>query len=295
MINNIKKHKNILYIILSIITFIYIIYYFYLKNNNLKIEIFDNKIENSKNQGKQSNNVYLYWIGNEYKLIQILRNLIYLHSNNGKNYNIHLINKENINTYVKDLPEYFYDLQPAHQADFIRVSVICDYGGIWLDSDTLVMDDLKSLFDIIQDKDGFFILENNNILFNGVFGSKPNTSLMILWKTKLLNILNNKKQNINWTEIGNSLLENIKYSNPDYYNNYEIFKGLDNMYPVNWDNCVNEFIKKPYNNYTNIVKEYQPIIILVNSVYKELESKTKNEILNDNMPLNYFLNKSLKT
>ena len=65
MINNIKKHKNILYIILSIITFIYIIYYFYLKNNNLKIEIFDNKIENSKNQGKQSNNVYLYWIGNE--------------------------------------------------------------------------------------------------------------------------------------------------------------------------------------------------------------------------------------
>ena len=60
-------------------------------------------------------------------------------------------------------------MRPAHQADFVRVNVICDYGGIWLDSDTLVLDSLDSLFDIIDNKDGFLIKENNKILWNGIF------------------------------------------------------------------------------------------------------------------------------
>ena len=205
-----------------------------------------------------------------------------------------LITEQNISDYIQDIPDYFSNLCPAHQADFVRVNVICDYGGIWLDSDTLVMDDLTRLFDIIKNKDGFFMLENNEILFNGVFGSKPNTLLMIEWKTKLLTILNTKKQNINWTEIGNSLLENIKNNNLEYYNNYKLFNGLDNMYPVNWNNCVYEFITKPYDNYKTIEKKFQPLIVLVNSVYKELETKTKEEILNGNMPINYFINKSLQ-
>ena len=283
-INIYKFYIIIFIIIIIIITIIYkIVYYLYYKNEN-----FDNL------NSITNNNIYLYWVGNEYKLIKILRKIIYLHSNNGNNYNIHLINKDNIKKYIKDLPDYFYDLQPAHQADFVRVSVICNFGGIWLDSDTLVMDNLKTLFDIIKNKDGFFILQNNDILFNGVFGSKPNTLLMIEWKNRIIQILNEKKNTISWTEIGNNLLENIKSENPDYYNNYQIFEGLDNLYPVNWNNCVEEFINKPYDNYKLIEKQYQPLIILVNSVYKELENKSEDEILNGNIPLNYFLNKSYK-
>ena len=282
--NNFNKYNKYYIILLILIIFVCgIIYYLYNKNENFTNI---NEITN--------NNIYLYWVGNEYKLIKILRNLIYLHSNNGNSYNVHLINKDNIKKYIKDLPDYFYDLQPAHQADFVRVSVICDYGGIWLDSDTLVMDNLKTLFDIIKNKDGFFILQNNEILFNGVFGSKSNTPLMTEWKKRIIQILNEKKNTIAWAEIGNNLLENIKSSNPDYYNNYQIFNGLDNLYPVNWTNCVEEFINKPFENYKIIEKQYQPLIILVNSVYKELENKSEDDILNGNMPLNYFLNKSYK-
>tara|TARA_B110000305_G_C19414566_1_gene627241 strand:+ start:1614 stop:1949 length:336 start_codon:yes stop_codon:yes gene_type:complete len=102
-------------------------------------------------------NIYLYWIGKEYKLISILRNLIYLHSTNGIGYKVNLINETNINEYIKDIPHYFSRLCPAHQADFVRVHVICDYGGIWLDSDTLVVDKLDSLFDLIEKEEGFFI------------------------------------------------------------------------------------------------------------------------------------------
>ena len=251
----------------------------------------------------QKRNIFLYWIGKQYKLISILRNLIYLHSTNGIGYNVILITHENINDYIDNIPEYFYDLSPAHQADFIRVHVICDYGGIWLDSDTLVLDSLDSLFDIIDNKDGFLIKQNDSsceekrgwtVLWNGIFGSKKGTYLMKEWKKYLRIKLDITKGKIRWEDIGNKMLANIFNLNPSLFENYKIFLGLDNLYPINWDNCDTEFITKPYDNYKNIIRDYQPLVVLVNSIYKALENKTINELLNGNMPINYFINKSFE-
>jgi len=242
----------------------------------------------------ESRNIYLYWVGKEYKLISILRNLIYLHSTSGKGYNVNLITEHNIKDYIKDIPEYFNKLLPAHQADFVRVHVICDYGGIWLDSDTLVLDSLDTLFHFIETNDGFFIKENNNILCNGIFGSKPNTPFMNKWKTDMMNKLNNTQGKIEWSDIGCIMLQSIYTTNKALYDNYKIFNGLDNLYPVNWNNCVKEFLDKPYDNYKSILREYQPLVVLVNSVYKRLESMTEQEIFAGKMPLNYFINKSLE-
>lgn len=242
------------------------------------------------------NNLFLYWIGKEYKLVKILRNLIYLHSTNGKGYKVHLINHENIKNYLDDIPEYFYDLCPAHQADYVRVCVVLKYGGIWMDSDTLVINNLDELFNLINDTttNGFFIKENNSILFNGVFGSKANTELLIHWENKMKQILNQKKEKIGWTEIGNHLLQQLYNSNHKLYDGYKIFNGLNTLYPANWNVCVDQYIKKPYDNYKKLVREFQPLIILVNSVYRELENRSEKEILEGNLPLNYFINKSLE-
>jgi len=240
----------------------------------------------------ETRNLYLYWIGKEYKLISILRNLIYLHSTNGIGYKIHLITDKNISDYIEDVPYYFSKLCPAHQADFVRINVVCDYGGIWLDSDTLVLNSLDSLFDYIERKDGFFIKENNTIFWNGIFGSRAKTALMIEYKKQMRILLDIKMEKIGWTDIGNRMLQDIYNKNSDLYDNYNIFNGLDNLYPVNWNNCQTEFINKPYDNYKTIIREYQPLVVLVNSVYKKLENKTKKEILEGNMPLNYFINKS---
>jgi hypothetical protein len=242
-----------------------------------------------------SRNVFLYWTGKDYTLINILRKLIYFHSTNGKGYKVHLITDKNICDYIKTIPDYFFNLCPAHQADFVRVHVVCDYGGLWLDSDILILDTLDSIFDIIENTNGVFIKENNNIIWNGMFGSKKQTPLMKEWKGKLIEILNAKKQHIHWTEIGNSLLENLYKTQPKLYDNYTILNGLETVYPVPWDKCVDQFIKKPYENYKNIVRSYQPFITLVNSVYRELENRTEQEILDANMPLNYFLKKSVET
>jgi hypothetical protein len=239
-------------------------------------------------------NIFIYWVGKDYNLVSILRNLIYLHSTSGNGYTVHFINKENINEYIKELPDFFENLKPAHQADYVRVNVICDYGGIWLDSDTIVMESLDPLFEYLEKKDGFFIRENNEILWNGVFGSKKSTPLMLEWKKQMNNTLHTKKHLIEWTEIGNIMLEDMHRSNKQLYSNYEIFNGLDNMYPCNWDACVNEFVLAHYDNYKNIIRPFQPLIVLVNSVYKALENYDINDILRIKIPLQYFIYTSFK-
>ena len=240
------------------------------------------------------NNVFIYWNGYDYKLIKLLRNIIYLHANSGNGYKVHFVNPTNITNYIYNIPPYFYNLHPAHQADFVRVNVICDYGGIWLDSDVIVMESLDLLFDMINKKDGFFIKQNNDEIYNGVFGSKPHTKLMIMWKNKINIILDEKWQHLQWCDIGNTLLQK-EYETSNLFNNYHIFNGLDTMYPINWDKCISEYLYKPYNNYKNIIRKFQPIIILVNSVYKELEYYPEKEILNGKRPINYFINKSLNS
>ena len=114
------------------------------------------------------------------------------------------------------------------------------------------------------------------------------------WKNKMIIKLDNTQGNITWTDIGNSMLQNMYNISPKLFEKYKIFNGLDNLYPVNWPDCVSEFINKPYDNYKTIIRDYQPLVVLVNSVYKALEYKTTNEILNGNMPINYFINKSFK-
>ena len=238
------------------------------------------------------NNLFLYWEGYEYKLIHKLRELIYLHSNNGDGYTVHFITPSNLKNYVSELPECFDSLLPAHRADYIRVYVICKYGGIWLDSDVLVLDKLDDLFNIMKQNDGFLIKENNADLSNGVFGSKANTNFMIEWLNQINNILQKKKSDIAWTEIGNNIQTRIQAENPKFLSNYTIYNGLDNLYPVNWNNCVEEFLVKPYNNYKNILREFQPIVILCNLVYKEYENEKYNN--NNEIPLMYFINKSIE-
>ena len=103
-------------------------------------------------------NVFLFWTdvhprrGNSptNNLIKILRRIIYHHSRDGANYKVHLITPDNISEYLDDLPPCFYELIPAQQADFVRTHVIYKYGGIYLDSDTLVMHDLSELFEILE-------------------------------------------------------------------------------------------------------------------------------------------------
>lgn len=240
-------------------------------------------------------NVFLYWVGKEYKVIRRLRNLIYMHSMFGTAYTVHLIDDKNVHTYIPDLPPSFSKLKPAHQADYVRVYTVCTYGGIWLDADTIVMESLDPLFRLLEDSDGFFIRQNNEGLCNGVFGSRAGTTVMTKWLDAIdarLNDTTIDTKKMDFLELGATFLNKTLEKSPQDFRDYVLFDGLDTMYPVNWDKCLEEYVERPYDHSKTLIRPFQPLVILVNSVYTKLESKTDQEIDEARIPLNYFLNKS---
>lgn len=237
-------------------------------------------------------NIFLYWSGKEFSLIKILRKLIYLHSNEGRNYTVNLITDENVKEYIQ-IPENFYSNRVEHRADYIRVKVVLKYGGIWLDSDTLVMSDLSELFKILEIKDGFFIREENIKICNGVFGANANSEIMKMWSDKVEEAISSKA-NKEWTTFGSKIL-NQKPFLEEIAKKSKVFDGLDTMYPAGWKECPRLFLGKGEDLQKKLQKEFQPLIILVNSVYRELENKTEKEIIEMSTPLSFFIKKSLGT
>jgi FkbM family methyltransferase len=220
---------------------------------------------------------------------------MYLHSKNGKGYKIVLLNRENIQDYM-DVPFYFDELKPAHQADYVRVFVLEKTGGIWMDSDTLVLDKMDLMFDLLEQKNGFFFTQGTTHIWNGVFGTRPNTPLFQEWKQYILHTLEQtpNKSELNWEMIGNTFLTNAYNKTPVLYQEYEILNGSMSVYPVNWMNCVNVYLKSPYDTYKDIIRSFQPFLVLVNSVYKEMESESIQDIFQKERPLKYFLEKGIK-
>ena len=259
------------------------------------------KKKNKNLIGGNKRTVYIFWEGKEYKLIQVLRKLMYLHSNNNQNYTIKLLNRSNIENYI-DIPKdiEFDKLQVQHQADYIRIAVIYKYGGIWLDSDIIVLNNLNDLFKYLEENDGFFITEQKILynydkwIYNGIFGSKANTPLLKECLHKMTNILTTKKQNIAWVEIGNLLLSEI-YKNTSLFDNYKIINGPDSMYPSDWQNNKKELLENDYSTFVNIERDFQPCLILTGDVYKNMEDYTYDQIIKDKKnPLNYFVQKSIE-
>lgn len=215
-------------------------------------------------------NLFFYWTGKDYYLISLLREIILLHSEGNRRFNAVFLHDGNLSQYVDRFPKNFDMLNPAYKADYIRTYVVHKHGGIWVDADTLVMDNLEKLFQLLESGNGFFIIEDKVRICNGVFGSRANTTLLGSWLDYIYSIIENSSA-IQWGELGYSFLTSQYKNNNNLFSGYQLFDGLETMYPVSWKQADNIYCSENF-PVEKIKKDFQPLIILVNSVYKAYEN-----------------------
>lgn len=237
------------------------------------------------------NNLFFYWDGpNTPNLISLLREIIFLHSDNGTKYEPIFLNDNNISEFIV-LPKHYDKLIYAHKADYIRVAIVNKFGGVYIDSDTLLKPDFYKMYDLFSKKDGFFVRTIEGHICNGIFGSKKNTPFLNDWQEIAKNKIEKNKGKLGWTDIGSQIInyeiERSKLSQ------YQILNGVETVYPVYWKDCVKEFIQKPESNIKKIQKQFQPAIVLVNSVYKEISNLSREEIIYMKNPLGLLLRQTL--
>lgn len=272
-------------------------------------------------------NVFIYWTGPDFTLIRILRELMVLHARSGRGYQLVLITPETVPQYFPaqvwdKIKGVFSDLSPNHQSDVLRVYAVLKYGGIYLDSDTLVMEALDSLFDVFWAaadserrglRDGWFLKmpevinkygvpEYTTELIPGSFGSRSDTPILRRWAScierKLEQKLEGREEEFEWTELVdflNDMWRSEEASERSLFDNYEIFSGLDGLYPVEWMYLPKALLDDPFDNWREIECDFQPFITLLSTVYRSIEERglTEDELWNgDRFPLSYFLRKS---
>jgi hypothetical protein len=238
-------------------------------------------------------NVFTYWQGPMPSLVQILIELMHLHSRDGKNYRFTCLDGAAFLAEHYDAPDCFEALSLNHQSDIVRVYSIFKHGGIWLDADTLVMDSMRQLTDIVSTR-CFFVTEGYQSICAGVFGAPARNPFMAQWKAYQIKLLKELGPNLPWTSLGNQFLTDTFNLDRALYGDSIVYNGPATMYPVMWDKCVEAFLKKPFPNFKLIQRSHQPLIVLVNSVYRELDMFSRQDIINANYPLNFFITQSLK-
>ena len=106
--------------------------------------------------------IITYWEGPKPLLIKALHQLMELHSapHSGEKERqgfICIKKDEFLANRSGSHNDCFSNLSSAVQADIVRVKYIYENGGIWLDSDTLVMRSLQPLTNLLNIKLGFFV------------------------------------------------------------------------------------------------------------------------------------------
>lgn len=64
----------------------------------------------------------------------------------GNDYDIKVLNSQSVQDYL-ELPIFHQDLKPAQIADYIRLSLLKEYGGIWLDASIFLTENLDWIFE----------------------------------------------------------------------------------------------------------------------------------------------------
>jgi hypothetical protein len=137
-------------------------------------------------------NIYTYWNTPELPLLN--KKCIDNWKRLNPDYNIIVLNEENIINYIDSFPKNYDILIHQHKSDYIRTYILYHYGGIWIDNTIILKTNLNEIFDFnIRDKLQIFnfyacsrILKNKsmrNMYFSNCFmcSLDKNNELIKAW------------------------------------------------------------------------------------------------------------------
>lgn len=157
--------------------------------------------------------VWIYWEGECPRWIQECQRTIFAHARD-----VRLVTPEefarlrNVDTDI-DLGR----LDAAHRADFIRAFLLTKFGGLWVDSDCLVMQPLQHLINLLSSNDFLFHKERSGDVSNGLIGACVGSKVAATLYARLCEILRSGRP-LGWTSLGSEpLSEIIRISNAPCY------------------------------------------------------------------------------
>jgi hypothetical protein len=229
-------------------------------------------------------------------------------------YNIIILNEKTVLNYLPHLRTDINKLGLAQKSDYIRISLLYQYGGLWLDADTIIMNDLSELKNkMLEGWDflgfgctGMKCTNGYGFPSNQILMSRKNGILMKYCLYHLDNTLNNyfkptNKLTIGYFDLGKHILwKQIKVLNNLYnYKYYHYSSAVDGARDVNGKWISLNLVT--HKSIPLLDESKLMIVFLVNShfcgknpLYNWICDASEWQILNSKFFISYLFNKSLK-
>jgi len=210
-------------------------------------------------------------------------------------YDVILLNEESVKDFIRvpDIVSRFSEI--AHKADYIRFHLLYKYGGVWLDSDIVL---LRNIEEAIEP-----YIENYDYIGYGETYGEPLVGFMACQKgCKLLEkqiqsidtVLRKKQKQpplpekieLRWTEISEEILWNIA-ENYDYYHHEN---GM--LAPTEWYDW--EFFNRTDVDIDKYLSHNPFAVMLYNQMmFDSFENVSIDEIINGSTLLSHLFKKAL--
>lgn len=185
-------------------------------------------LSNGKRRALQSNDtmpVWAYWEGPCPPWIRACRRTIAAHAQQ-----IRFLTPESFDRlWDRDRDIDLSRLRVAHRADYIRAFLLHRYGGLWIDSDCLVMQPLQPLLDVLAAHDFVGHRERSGLISNGFIGACPGSRIASQFYDRVCRILRTRRP-LQWTTIGSEPLSAVINDNARGW--YEL--PCERVQPVCW-------------------------------------------------------------
>lgn len=199
------------------------------------------------------------------------------------------VTPETLAGYLPDMPGEILQIEEmAHKADMIRSMLISRHGGMWLDSDAIVLRDLNWLFDLLDAHEfigfsgGAKLAEDPPFVSINCFLSRPGGTVVGEWvKGQHAKF---PKLAYDWTEIGTDILHPICLAHRDRVK----ILPFELISPVPWDHVQVFQHRRPE---ADMIAEHCSMVMLSNQSLKTrapdirrltcLELAAQNNLLGD--------------
>ncbi|MGK7920368.1 MAG: capsular polysaccharide synthesis protein, partial [Trichodesmium sp.] len=190
-----------------------------------------------------------------------------------------VVNPQNVRAYLKDIhPRIFTKtLLPAHKADYLRLKLLNDNGGMWIDIDTIVFKDLYTNF--ISHLKDFDLVTLGRGFTMAFFAARPQHNFLQACINQIEIIFDSGKY-ISWCQLGKELM-------PKEAEKFEHYHVKLSAWLVPWKEW-EKFLKPGKLN----IKNYLLCPLYNKFMFQPLKNVSKEKIISSNTLLSYLYKKA---
>ncbi|MCU1264369.1 MAG: hypothetical protein JWM21_687 [Acidobacteria bacterium] len=229
--------------------------------------------------------VWLYWENDCPEWIEVCRRTIFAHAAD-----VRLVTPdefEKLRDVDRDID--LTRLDSAHRADFIRAFLLMKFGGLWIDSDCLVLQPLQAVLNLLSANDFIFHRERSGYVSNGFIGARLGSKIASTLYDRLCEILRSGRP-LGWTSLGSEPLTEIIKSGDVPCHELQ----CESIQPICWSHPEAFFeINLPLEHSRNFNEQAVCYMLSNNSVQKFQATNRTGNLLDEGTFFSYLSRRAL--